>query len=884
MNFVSSIGASRDSIQLHLKGTNHEYPCEFQAGLVYWTQLRLRIHFTFGRVGMVTKMKTLLALILSHIIISFQATAQTPVVRDAAELRLAVERLSVLGSVLYVGAHPDDENNALLAYLAKGRLVRTAYLSMTRGEGGQNLIGPEQGDELGVIRTQELLAARRVDGAEQYFTRAIDFGYSKNSKETLDIWGENKMLSDVVWVIRKYRPDVIITRFSPTIGGHGNHTASAILAQAAFRAAADPTEFPEQLKYAKTWQAKRLMFNTARFFNAKLDTADAIKLDVGQFNPILGRSYTEIAGISRSNHKSQGFGASQTRGPNVNYFEYTLGDKPTKDLFDGIDLSWSRVRGGEEVGSLLKEVNDRFDCQHPDKSMPLLLKAYAAMKKLPNDEWVRLKTEELLNVIKGCSGLWFDALASDYSVVPGNEIRITVGVINRSASLVKVDSVDVPYSATWVPGRELADNVPFESSMVARVPADFAYSIQYWLREPANKGSYNVADQRLVGMPENKPPLTATFYLTLDGEALQYTVPVQYRWVDPVEGQLYRPFVVVPPVVMNLEEKVYVFSGNEKKEIRLTLRSNEDGTSGKVRLHLPSGWKSDPESIPFDLKKKDDEQVVSFDVGATGSAGPGSFSAEADIGGKKLDRGMVTIRYSYFPIQVMFPPSDGKLVRMGLSTNGGKVGYIMGAGDEVPTALRQMGYQVTLLTDDDLANRDLSVYDDIIAGIRAYNTRAALTAFRSRLMDYVKNGGTYIVQYVTLQRGKSFDLGPYPFEISRDRVTVEEAPVKFLDPESPLLNYPNKITERDFAGWIQERGLYFADKWDSRYQTIISCADPGETQKAGGMLYTKYGKGNYIFTAYDFFRELPAGVPGAYRLFSNLLEVGKEGKQSKKLE
>lgn len=827
---------------------------------------------------MAIKTRVVLKLAIVQLIWLVFANGQSPKVYDAADLEIAIQKLSVLGSVLYVAAHPDDENNALLAYFAKGMLVRTAYLSMTRGEGGQNLIGPELGNELGVIRTQELLAARRVDGAEQYFTRAIDFGYSKNSKETLELWNKEKILSDVVWVIRKFRPDVIITRFSPTIGGHGNHTASAILAQEAFDISGDPGSFPEQLKYVKPWKAKRIMFNTARFFDTSLDTAEAIKVDVGGFNPILGRSYTEIAGISRSNHKTQGFGAPQTRGPNINYFSYTMGEKPKSNLFDDIDISWSRVPGSEEVAKILREADKDFDCQKPEATVPTLLAAYDAMQKLPESEWVEIKKKELLEDLRGCCGLWFDAVSSDYSVVPGGQIAITVGAVNRSSVSMLLDSAVVPFATERIASKQLGDNEPVEKTVTATFPNDFPPSTQYWLRDPSNKGSYTISDQTLIGLPQNAPPLSATFYLTVEGRHLAYTIPVQYRWVDPVHGQSYRPLVVTPPVVMNLAEKVIVCPSNAGKEIKLTMKSEAANTKGVLRLDLPEGWTSNPESIPFEMKEKNEEKVVAFSVQPSQSAKSGSFSVEAEVQGKKLTRGMITISYQHIPDQVMFPPAEGKLVRMDLTENGGTVGYIMGAGDEIPTALRQMGYQVVLLTDDDLANRDLSSFGVIIAGVRAYNTRPALNAFQNRLMDYVKNGGTYIVQYVTLQRGLSMNLGPYPFEISRDRVTVEEAPVAFVHPKSPLLDYPNKITEQDFDGWVQERGLYFANKWDSHYETILSCADPGESQKEGGMLYAKYGKGNYIFTAYDFFRELPAGVTGAYRLFANLLEVGKEKK------
>ena len=496
--------------------------------------------------------RILLLVIFLSITFSFEALSQAPKVLDASELKLAIDRLSVLGAVLYVGAHPDDENTALLAYLAKGKLVRTAYLSMTRGEGGQNLIGPELGDELGVIRTQELLAARRVDGAEQFFTRAIDFGYSKTSEETMKMWGDDKILSDVVWIIRNFRPDVIITRFSPTIGGHGNHTSSAILAEQAFEASGDAKRFPDQLKYVKPWKAKRLLFNTARFFDATIDTANAVKVDVGEYNPILGRSYSEIAGISRTNHKSQGFGASQTRGPGINYFRNTLGDPAKSDLMDGVDLSWSRISGGGTVDSILKEVDRSFDIEHPNASLPLLLKARTAINGLQDDYWVEIKRKEIEEVIKTAAGLWLDALASEYSVVPGKQIKVNVGAINRSDAVIRIDSVSIPNSVGTMTPQLLSSNVPVQNSLTVNVPFDAPYSLQYWLQQSPDKGSYNIPNQLLIGRAENGPPLSATFYLTFADQHLSYIIPVQYRWVDPVDGELYRPLVVMPPAACNL--------------------------------------------------------------------------------------------------------------------------------------------------------------------------------------------------------------------------------------------------------------------------------------------------------------------------------------------
>ncbi|HTP12256.1 MAG TPA: PIG-L family deacetylase, partial [Bacteroidota bacterium] len=605
--------------------------------------------------------RKLCGLVLSCFWVSNLVLAQSPRSLDAAELKLAVDKLSVLGSVLYVAAHPDDENTAFLATMAQGRLVRTGYLSMTRGEGGQNLIGSEQGDELGVIRTQELLAARRVDGAEQFFTRALDFGYSKTSEETMKMWGKEKILSDVVWVIRNFRPDVIVTRFTPTIGGHGNHTSSAILAEEAFAAAGDPTRFPGQLKYVKPWHAKRLLFNSARFFDASLDTARAFKVDLGDYSPLLGRSYSEIAGMSRSNHKSQGFGAAQRRGSSVDYFTFTLGDKPSADLLDGIDMTWSRVPGGNAIGAAIADVQKQFDCQNPSASIPLLLKAHTEMEKVHDNPWVELKKKELEDIIRSCAGLWLDALASDYSATPGADVKIAVGAVNRSSETIRIDSVVIPAATGSFAAKDLPLNAPVQETYDLHVPKDFPCSTQYWLREPADKGSYNISDQRLIGLAEDPPEFSASVYLSIRGQQLSYSVPVRYRSVDPVEGELYRPFMVVPPVALNLEEKVYVFSSEAEKEVRVVVKSAAADVHGTVRLVLPDGWTSVPASSPFELKNKDAEKVVAFTVRASGTAQSGAFDAEAEVGGIRVTQGMTTIRYSHIPPQTMLPPATGRL-------------------------------------------------------------------------------------------------------------------------------------------------------------------------------------------------------------------------------
>ncbi|MBI3788277.1 MAG: PIG-L family deacetylase, partial [Ignavibacteriales bacterium] len=708
------------------------------------------------------KIKIISLFVLSFILIAPSVgVAQAPRVMDAAELRVALNKLTVLGSVLYVAAHPDDENTAFLAYMANGRYMRTAYLAVTRGEGGQNLIGSEQGDQMGIIRTQELLAARRIDGAEQFFTRAIDFGYSKTSEETMRIWGKEKILSDVVWVIRKFRPDVIVTRFTPTQGGHGNHTSSAALTEEAFRLAGDPTKFPEQLKYVQSWQPKRLLWNAFRFQQSDnpAPPPNAIGVDLGEYSALLGKSFTEIAGQSRSMHKSQGFGAGQNRGEFVNYFTHTAGDTAKKDLLDGVDVSWSRVKGGGTVGKLLEEARQTYDPQNPAKLLPLLVMAYKEVEKLGGEPWVEAKKKELVEVIKSCAGIWIDALASDYSAVAGGEIKITATAINRSEYPFTLKSLSIPFRASdTLMNAALTNNKLVRATFAVRLPENLKTTQPYWLREPHQIGSYQVTEQEMIGQPEAPAALKIVASLVSHSGTIDIEVPVRYRSVDPVAGELYRPFEVIPPVALNLHEKIHVFSGDDEKKISVTLRSGAANISGEARLNVPNGWKVKPEKIPFSFINKNEEQVVTFSAKPNKNASSSTFFAEATVGNQKVSQGIVTIRYSHIPPQTLFPPAEGKLLLLDLKGRGESIGYIMGPGDEIPTALRQLGYRVTLLSDDDLANANLSQFDAIVAGVRAYNTRPQLKIQQKRLMDYTQPGGTYIMQYTTFQQKKKKNL------------------------------------------------------------------------------------------------------------------------------
>ena len=807
--------------------------------------------------------------------LNIQAGAQQGVIPNAAELEIALHKLNVLGSVLYIAAHPDDENTGVLAYLSKGRKYRTAYLSITRGEGGQNLIGPEQGDEIGLIRTQELMAARRIDGAEQFFTRAVDFGYSKTAEETFAFWGKEKILSDIVWVIRKFRPDVIITRFSAeSSGGHGHHTASAILVQEAFTAAADPNKFPEQLKYASPWGAKRLFWNVGRSSQDAAKTR--LRVDTGEYNALLGRSYSEIAGESRSQHKSQGFGSAGRRGTQFDYFEPAAGDPAEKDLLEGIDTSWNRVPGGQNVGLLLSESLKSFDPQNPSKSIPNLLGVYEELAKLPEENWVRLKKEELSRVIQACAGIWMEAMAGDFSGAPGDSVQIKTTIVNRSDHPFTFHSLSFPKIAPdSILDHPLKNNESQTIENTILIPKDFPLSQPYWLEVSHGEGLFSVEDQNLIGLAENPPAITAKIGLSADGRLLEYSIPLLFRWTDQVQGELFRPFEIRPRVTIQIEDKVSIFAGEGPKKIKVKLKSHSQNVAGMIRLTGSNIWRITPAGISFSLAGKYEECEVTFEVSPPKFAHEAVLRAEAEVEGEKIDRAFVEISYPHIHRQVYFPDSRMKVVKLNVKTEGKKLGYIMGAGDEIVAGLHNLGYEVIQLDDEMLENMDLSQFDAVITGIRAYNTQERLKLTQERLLRYVEQGGTLVVQYNVASSLLTNRIGPYPFTIGRDRVSVENAPVSFLLPEHPLLNFPNKITQKDFEGWIQERGLYFASQWDEKYETILSSHDPDEPDRKGGLLVAHYGKGTFIYTGYSWFRQLPAGVPGAFRLFANLISAGK---------
>lgn len=809
------------------------------------------------------------------------AFAQAPQSWTSAEMYQALKKLNVLGSVLYIAAHPDDENTRLIAYLSKDKLYRTGYLSLTRGDGGQNLIGDEQGIELGLIRTQELLAARRIDGGEQFFTRAFDFGYSKNPEETFTKWDKEKILSDVVWVIRKFQPDIIINRFPVTgEGGHGHHTASGILANEAYAAAADPTRFPEQLKYVSVWQAKRVLWNTFNFGGNNTTREDQYKVDVGGYNPLLGKSYGEIAAESRSQHKSQGFGVPAGRGEALEYFKATKGDQPVNDLMDGIDITWKRVPGGEPIQKMVDELSASFDFLHPERSVEGLVKLYKAINGLVDSYWKTRKLSEVQKLVEQCSGLFLDVTTSEQFAVQTDSLRINFSFNNRlgtDAVLQKivVDNLD---SGLLKP-LERNKNLVFSKTIY--IPADKKITQPYWLAKKMEEGYYNVTDQQSIGQPDVDPAFNANVTIKISGELFAFTRPVRYKFTDPVRGELYQPVTVLPPALISPDSKIKISNDNNTFSGVLNITGKKKGFStflndvGREQLDNVKVQYS-PDKLVFDEKNKTIPVLYSVTANRDNDY---YFAMDADNGMKDvLHVGMKEVKYDHIPYISYFTMATVANKKLDLKTYNKKIGYIVGAGDKVPEALEQMGYEVTLLTSKELSKNGLDKYDAIITGVRTYNTHDWMNNHYDKLMKYVSEGGNLIVQYNTSNqigpvRAK---IGPYNFDITRNRVTDENAKVTLLKPEHPVFNFPNKITDEDFKGWIQERSIYHASDTSGKYEKLIGMNDPREKSDDGSLIVTKYGKGWFTYTGIVFFRELPAGVPGAYRLLANIIALNKK--------
>ncbi len=789
------------------------------------------------------------------VILLFLFQYSLPAQTSSNEIYMKLKKLDVLGSVLYIAAHPDDENNALLPYFAKEKMYRTAYLSLTRGDGGQNLIGSEQGVELGLIRTQELLAARKVDGSEQYFTRAYEFGFSKSWEETLKIWDHQQVLADAVWVIRQYQPDVIIARFPPDKrAGHGHHAASAIIAQEAFVAAADKTKFPEQFAYGvQPWQATRIVWNTFNFGGNNTTSENQLNMDIGVYNPLLGESYGEIGGEARTMHKSQGEGRPKRKGSIREYFAYVNGDSSfAKYLMNGITINWQRLEGGTAIQNQLNRIIATYNFERPQLSLPLLVQLYSSIQQLPDGVWKNKKLQETQQIIEDCAGLFVEATTGQEFVIQGDILKATFFLNKRNRDGGTGEPTEMVlkriqlegYDTTLEKLMETNDNISINKNI--SIAANKKISQPYWLEYLKSEGMFDVRDQALIGKAENEPSLEASFVVSINHVDFVIKRAVQFKTVDPVKGEVYQPVPVLPLTETAFDKENYLYINHRPISANLINKSYNKNT-GTYKV----------ETMPYNL----------------------GLDTMKDNSKKELQHNGLstqTIRYDHIPTITYFKPAKANLVSVDLKTTGKKIGYIIGAGDKVPDALIAMGYEVKYLNEKDLNEASLQQFDAIVTGVRAYNMLDYLTNKNDVLNQYIHNGGNLIVQYLksnTVGTNK-VKVGPYSFVVNAGaRVTEENADVKFLLPNHAVLNYPNKITANDFKGWVQERSTYQAEQLDAHFETPLAMNDTGEKESNGSLAIAKYGKGNIAYVSLVMFRQLPAGIAGAYKLMANLIAL-----------
>lgn len=804
-------------------------------------------------------------------------TAQAPLKPNATEIYHQIKKLNVLASVLYIAAHPDDENTRLLSYMANQKLARTAYLSLTRGDGGQNLIGPELRELLGVIRTQELLEARKIDGAEQYFTRANDFGFSKKPNETLQIWDKNLVLQDIDFIINTFQPDIIINRFDHRTPGttHGHHTASALLALEWFDAkvaAATPNQ----------GLPKRIFFNTSWWFYGgkdkfeKADKSNLIGFDIGVFYPYLGKSNQEIAALSRSKHQSQGFGTTPSRGEEIEYIELVRGSLPQnkENLFEGINTTWSRLKGGEAVGTIIEQVINEYQFDKPYASVPKLLKAYTTLQQLEPSVWKQHKLQEIKNSIASAMGLYLEAVAKTQTATPPAQVEINLEAINRSPITATLISVTTsPQSETNISNQPLAFNKPQYNSIVLNLSKETPFTQPFWLEKEGTMGMYAIPNQEVLSHPETLRQTTVTFLCEILGIQIPFERTIVYKYNDDVKGEVYHPFDITPAASISFPDEVIIFKDKTPKAITLNIKANQPEISGDAQLILPKGWKVSPEKIPFTCKPDTKEQTVFFTVYPPDTIEEVTGYAQITTSGTIISTQQRILSYNHIARQQVLLPAKVKLNRIEVKTTNQKIAYIMGAGDEVPQALKQLGYSVTLIKPEQISTALLADFEVLITGIRAYNVCKELASKQQILFNWVATGKTMLVQYNTTDDLVTTKIAPYPLKISRQRVTDENAPVTLLNPKHPALQKPNTITPNDFKNWVQEQGLYYPDTWDAAFEPLLSSQDPDEDPKKGALLVAKHGKGYYIYTGLSFFRELPAGVSGAYRLLANLIAL-----------
>ncbi|MBK9152743.1 MAG: PIG-L family deacetylase [Chloracidobacterium sp.] len=849
--------------------------------------------------------------------LTVNSPAQIKPVYDQGALGLVrqLKRLNTSASAMMIGAHPDDEDTALLSYLSRGENARTAYLSLTRGDGGQNIIGPELGEALGVIRTEELIQARKLDGAEQYFTRAYDYGFSKTLQEARLKWDENVILCDTVRAIRQFRPLVVVAQFSGTpADGHGHHQFAGYIAPRAVKAAADASQCGGES--GAVWAVKKF------YVRHRGQGEPRLRVNTGKYDPLYGRSYFEIAMEARSQHKSQEQGVLELRGDQYSSLNLQGSEARESGIFEGLDVSVAAAGTGQvDPGKALAEVQDaaeralrEYDPRTPERILPHLINGYKAATRKgqftapnpPTEVFAREMRTRFADAIVAVLGLQIDALSDVETIAQGESFNVGVKAYwpNREGVTIKGLSLAVPlkpgipsianrsdlqwWSVRRVPAP--TSNTPGfltrEAGMAAEyfavtVPPDADLTTPYWLVEPRPGDMYVMSGHRGVhGSPFQPPVPKALVTLEVNGETLYVERPVEFRYADDVRGEIRRNVAVVPTITVGLDQNLMIIAAGAKateKQLAVTVTSNSSGAvSGKVALDLPAGWTAASDSSELNLTRKGESGSVQFKIRVPANARPGTYTlkATATIGDKSFSRSVRTLSYPHIQTHRFYNDAAVKANVIDLKTRPVKIGYIPGSGDSLPQAIAQMGLSIETIDERTLAAGDLSRFDTILVGIRAYQVRTDIVAHNKRLLEFAEKGGTLVVQY-QLSGYTQQGLAPFPAR-QGPRVADETAKVTILDPSHPIFNVPNKITDADFAGWVQERNLYNFSTMDPKYKGLLEAHDVNEAENAGGLVVADIGRGRYVYCSYSLFRQLPAGVPGAYRLLANILAFNGE--------
>lgn len=810
--------------------------------------------------------------------VSLTASAQKPIKISPSEIYHKVEKLNTLASALYIAAHPDDENTRLITYLSNHEHAETSYLSLTRGNGGQNLISNELGDVLGIIRTQELLNARKIDGGVQYFSTANDFGFSKRPNEAYTKWQKEQILAQIVYTIRKLQPDIIINRFDHRTEGntHGHHTASAQLSELAFKDSNDSKKFTNQLAQVSIFQPTRLFFNASWWFFggkeqfAKADKSKYIPLEIGAYYPLLGKSNQEIASLSRSQHQSQGFGDMSSRGSDIDYLELIYGPKIKNDqnLFEGIDTSWNRIKNGKTIGNKISQLLQNFDFKTPENNVNSLIEIYTLISNLEYSIWKERKLKEVKDCILYCTGLFFEVSSDTQFISPNETAYFKFELINRSNYPISLKNVTVfGQNINPIETHLLSNNEAKIETFSLKTPNNIKLSNALYL-ENSQESFYNQFKQT----NELNYSITLNFN-TID---IEFNKEIVYKFKDEVKGEVYDNVLVVPKISASIKNKLYIIENQKTQKIETSFKSYVENFSGKARLISKNNSKNKTDwKILNDLKYLQ-ETHLNFDVTISDSLLQEVFELEVLSNNEIFTKEVQPISYNHIPTQILLNKAETIIKRLKIAKTSPKIAYLMGAGDDVPSNLKNIGYAITIINQDQITKENLKNYDVVILGIRAFNTINELKYKNEILFDFISNGGTVINQYNTNHSLVTDKIAPYKLELSKDRITNEDAAVTFLVPNHPVLNYPNKITPNDFSGWVQEQGLYYANQYDPKFIPILASKDFDDPETQGILLIASYGKGYYVYTGLSFFRQLPVGVPGAYKLFANLIALKNE--------